>query len=165
MRILNYERYKITQSYNGDIKGGHTGVDIIGEGSGNTKVLAHSRGKVVAVQTGAKNNTNASGISEYGNYVKILHPNGMYTLYAHLNNVIVKPGDDVKKSDEIGIEGDSGRAFGVHLHFEVRNKDNYVINPTSYLEADLPDLKEDSLNYEEKYKKLKEELKRVLEEY
>lgn len=165
MRILNYERYTITQGYNGDIKGGHTGVDIIGEGTGDRKVLAHSRGKVVAVQVGDKNNTNATGVSQYGNYVKILHPNGMYTLYAHLDSVYVKVGDDLLKSAVLGIEGDSGRAFGVHLHFEVRNKDNYVINPTPYLESDLPNLKEDNLSYEEKYKKLKEELKRVIEEY
>lgn len=165
MRILNYEKYKITQGYNGDVKGGHTGVDIIGEGTGNRKVLAHSRGRVVAVEMYAKNNTNATGVAEYGNYVKILHPNGMYTLYAHLDNVCVKVGDDVLKLAVLGVEGDTGRAFGVHLHFEVRNKDNYVINPTNYLENDLPNLKEDNLSYEEKYKKLKEELKRVLEEY
>lgn len=136
-RILKDKTNQITQKYGN----GHTGIDIVGK-EGWPDIIAHSDGVVVEAVDGRDRDLNAKGVDSYGNYVKILHPNGMYTLYAHLKkgSVKVKKGDNVTKAKLLGTEGNSGVTYGPHIHFEVRNKDNYVIDPTPYIDADLPNL-------------------------
>lgn len=104
----------------------------------DNQIKAHSYGTVVWVQTGQKNNKNATGNKSYGNAIKIKHNNGMYTLYAHLKTVKVKIGQIVKEGQIIGTMGNTGRSNGKHCHWEVRDKNNKRINPTIYLNADLP---------------------------
>lgn len=136
-RILKDKTNQITQKYGN----GHTGIDIVGK-EGWPDIVAHSDGVVVAAVDGRDRDLNAKGADSYGNYVQIKHPNGMYTLYAHLKkgSVKVKKGDNVPKAELLGTEGNSGVTYGPHIHFEVRNKDNYVIDPTPYIDADLPNL-------------------------
>lgn len=64
----------------------------------------------------------------YGNYVIIRHPNGLETVYGHLNRHLVKPNQIVKAGDPIGLGGNTGRSTGPHLHFETRYM-GYAINP------------------------------------
>lgn len=66
----------------------------------------------------------------YGNYVVIRHHNGLETLYGHLDERLVKVGDEVKAGDLIGWGGNTGRSTGPHLHFEVRYQGN-AIDPQS----------------------------------
>lgn len=136
-RILKDKTNQITQAYGN----GHTGIDIVGK-EGWPDIIAHSDGVVVAAVDGRDCDLKAKGVDSYGNYVQIKHPNGMYTLYAHLKkgSVKVKKGDNVTKAELLGTEGNSGVTYGPHIHFEVRNKDNYVIDPTPYIDADLPNL-------------------------
>jgi LysM repeat protein len=54
-----------------------------------------------------------------GNYVKILHPNGVVTMYGHLQTIFVSPGEQVSQGQIIGTMGATGRATGCHLHFDV----------------------------------------------
>ena len=125
----------ITQKYS--LK--HRGVDIGWHNKEEDNIItAHSKGKVVAVVK-SYNKTDKTG-SSYGNYVKIKHDNGYYTLYAHLKygSVCVAVGQTVIKGQQIGIMGATGRATGRHLHFEVRNKKDVRIDPTSYINGDLP---------------------------
>lgn len=56
----------------------------------------------------------------YGYYVIIRHLNGLETLYAHLSQVDVKPGDYLQAGDALGLGGNTGKSRGSHLHFEVR---------------------------------------------
>lgn len=63
----------------------------------------------------------------YGNLVKIQHYNGTMTVYAHLNEVLVKEGNKVYQGDLIGRMGDTGNSNGCHLHFEVRGAQNPFI--------------------------------------
>ena len=58
--------------------------------------------------------------SSYGNVVVIRHNNGLETLYAHMSQRKVKPGDHVEAGQLIGLGGNTGRSYGAHLHFEVR---------------------------------------------
>ncbi|MDR1865136.1 MAG: peptidoglycan DD-metalloendopeptidase family protein [Bacteroidales bacterium] len=60
---------------------------------------------------------------EYGDYGKVVvvrHENGLETLYAHLNAIDTEVNRQVKAGDRIGAGGRTGRATGVHLHFETR---------------------------------------------
>lgn len=133
-RVLKTGNHQITCKYGN----GHHGVDVVKYKNDSDYIVAHSSGTVVWCQTGYKNNTKATGNASYGNAVKIKHANGWYTLYAHMKNVKVKKGQKVARGETIGYMSDSGRAFGIHLHFEVRNKLDVRVNPTNYLSSDLP---------------------------
>ncbi|HET6150512.1 MAG TPA: peptidoglycan DD-metalloendopeptidase family protein [Polyangia bacterium] len=67
----------------------------------------------------------------YGNAVEVDHGGGVTTLYAHASEVLVSPGEKVAAQQEIGRVGQTGRATGPHLHFEVRLDDRQV-DPTRY---------------------------------
>lgn len=56
----------------------------------------------------------------YGNLIVIKHILGYETRYGHLEEIFVKKGDKVRKNQEIGTVGSTGRSTGPHLHFEVR---------------------------------------------
>lgn len=56
----------------------------------------------------------------YGNFVVIRHYNGLETIYGHMSKHLVKPDQDVRAGDPIGLGGNTGRSTGSHLHFETR---------------------------------------------
>ena len=56
---------------------------------------------------------------DYGNRVVIQHSNGMKTVYAHMSKIQARTGQRVSQGQVIGQQGQTGRATGVHLHFEV----------------------------------------------
>lgn len=67
--------------------------------------------------------------ASYGNVVVIQHDFGyfgqpLFTLYAHLQAVLVSVGDLVNGGDPIGLVGNTGRVSGPHVHFEVRMGEN-----------------------------------------
>lgn len=97
---------------------GHNGVDF-GAPRG-TPVYASADG-VVKVSNYRSGNPWFGG---YGNYIMIEHPNGTQTLYAHLSDVDVSVGDEVRQGQTIGKTGNTGRSTGPHLHFEVRGAKN-----------------------------------------
>jgi murein DD-endopeptidase MepM/ murein hydrolase activator NlpD len=87
---------------------GHLGIDI-GNVTG-TPIYAADDGYVVLA---------GQDTWGYGNQVLIDHGNGFLTRYAHLHRIQVKAGDSVKKGQQIGTMGSTGRSTGPHLHFEV----------------------------------------------
>jgi murein DD-endopeptidase MepM/ murein hydrolase activator NlpD len=87
---------------------GHSGIDVA-NGKG-TPIYAADAGYVVL---------SGRDTWGYGNQVVIDHGNGYKTRYAHLNTILVKAGDTVKKNQKIGTMGSTGRSTGPHLHFEV----------------------------------------------
>lgn len=142
-RILKDKDYKITNPY-GD---GHVGIDVISVNGGKTEVIAHTSGVVHALVDNKANEKGTTGLASYGNYVQIKHDGGYYTLYAHMQKGLkVKKGERVEKGQVLGAMGNTGNSYGEHLHFEVRNPQNYVINPTEYLEKDLPNEKQEGQN-------------------
>ena len=68
----------------------------------------------------------------YGNHVIIDHGNGFSTLYAHLNSIYVRPGENVARGAEIGSLGNTGNSTGPHLHIEIRYQ-GVPRNPLGYL--------------------------------
>ncbi len=72
-----------------------------------------------------------------GNFVVLDHGQGLLTLYLHLSEFKVKEGDEVKRGQEIGLSGGTGRATGPHLHVAVRWQGTYL-NPAALLRLRLP---------------------------
>ncbi|NQV89932.1 peptidoglycan DD-metalloendopeptidase family protein [Candidatus Uhrbacteria bacterium] len=70
--------------------------------------------------------------TQYGNYIMIIHSNGLATLYAHLSRIDVSADQFVSRGDQIGAVGSTGLSTGPHLHFEVR-KNGIPTNPMDYL--------------------------------
>lgn len=98
----------------------HAGVDI--EAPYGTPVRASADGDV----------TGASMGSGYGRTVELNHGHNLFTVYGHLSAVAVVPGQHVTRGQVIGYVGQSGRATGPHLHYEVRVH-NVPVNPYKYL--------------------------------
>ena len=89
----------------------HNGTDIAApEGS---PILAAAGGTVTIA------NALDSWGGSYGYYVKLDHGNGLETLYAHCSSICITTGQQVKAGQVIGYVGQTGRATGSHLHFEV----------------------------------------------
>ena len=72
-----------------------------------------------------------------GNCVVIDHGQGLLTLYFHLSEFKVKEGETVKRGQEIGLSGGTGRATGPHLHVAVRWEGTYL-DPARLLQLSLP---------------------------
>ncbi len=98
----NFGRRRIL---NGEARSPHAGVDF--PALTGTPVFAAQSGKVVL----------AENLYYSGNTVVVDHGFGIYTLYAHLSAIEVKPGQNVETSTEIGKVGGTGRVTGPHLHW------------------------------------------------
>ncbi len=98
----------------------HDGIDI-GAPVG-TPVFAAREGRVLY----------SDRLSGYGNVIIIGHGAGYATVYAHNSSHAVRSGDRVRQGQVIGWVGETGRASGPNLHFEVR-KDNVARNPLHFL--------------------------------
>jgi len=72
-----------------------------------------------------------------GNFVVLDHGQGLLTLYLHLSEFKVHEGDQVKRGQEIGLSGGTGRATGPHLHVAVRWQGIYL-DPARLLALRLP---------------------------
>ena len=98
----------------------HTGIDI--DAPSGTPVRAAADGNVIGAQFNAG----------YGREVLLDHGHDVQTLYAHLSAIAVVLGEHVTRGEIIGYVGESGRATGPHLHYEVRVH-NVPVNPHKYL--------------------------------
>ena len=72
----------------------------------------------------------------YGNCIDLNHGYNYVTRYAHLSQILVKPGQRVKRGEMIGKVGSTGKSTGSHLHYEVRFKGEPQ-NPVHYYFMDL----------------------------
>jgi murein DD-endopeptidase MepM/ murein hydrolase activator NlpD len=67
-----------------------------------------------------------------GNSILLSHDGGYATLYGHLSKFLVKPGQKVKKGETIGLVGQTGKALGPHVHYEIRIN-NRAVNPYAWI--------------------------------
>lgn len=98
----------------------HSGIDL--PAYTGTPIKAAAPGYVAWARTGRL----------YGNYVMIIHSNGIATLYAHMSRIDVAPDQFVARGEVIGAIGSTGLSTGPHLHFEVR-QNGIPTNPLNYL--------------------------------
>jgi hypothetical protein len=73
----------------------------------------------------------ADNLGIYGNCVVIDHGYGLQSIYGHLSEIAVKPGDTVKKGQSLGRSGSTGLAGGDHLHFSMQ-VDGVQVNPIEW---------------------------------
>lgn len=78
----------------------------------------------------------AEWASGYGNLVEIDHGYGYVTRYAHLSEILVKPGRKVTRGELIAKSGNTGKSTGPHVHYEVRLRGEPQ-NPVNYYFYDL----------------------------
>jgi murein DD-endopeptidase MepM/ murein hydrolase activator NlpD len=109
----------------------HAGVDI---GSPHyQEIVAAADGEVLYAHDTA---------GPLGKAVVLQHGHGMRTVYAHLSLIVAQEGDTVRQGQAIGGVGNTGRATGPHLHFEVR-RNGVPLNPEDYLPATIDELVRD----------------------
>lgn len=111
--------------FNGKAQSPHQGLDF--RVPTGTPVLAMNDGTVLL----------ARPLYFEGNFVVIDHGQGLETLYLHLSEFKVKEGDTVKRGQEIGLSGGTGRATGPHLHVAVRWQGIYL-DPARLMQLPLP---------------------------
>ena len=98
----------------------------------------------IAVDFGTPVNTTADGLvvwaaphAGYGNLVVVYHSNGITTRYGHLSRIAVETGQRVRRGDQIGHAGSTGRSTGPHVHYEIRENDQ-PIDPGRYIQQPRP---------------------------
>jgi murein DD-endopeptidase MepM/ murein hydrolase activator NlpD len=87
----------------------HEGIDL--GGNSRTPILAAAPGTVIFA---------GRRVRGYGRMVVVEHAESWSTVYAHLSKIDARVGQRVEAGDRLGWMGRSGRASGVHLHFEIR---------------------------------------------
>jgi len=121
----------------------HSGIDIRTNNMIGFPVLASKSGYISRISVSSNG---------YGNVMYITHPDGNTTLYAHLDKFLGDPGQyvvkeqyrmkaheidlffhqdqfTVKQGDTIALSGNTGSSSGPHLHFDIRDPENYALDP------------------------------------
>jgi hypothetical protein len=133
----------------------HTGVDIRTNNVIGLPVLASKSGYISRISVSS---------TGFGNAIYVAHPDGYTTLYGHLDkfngdlaeyvlkeqylkrsaniNLYFKPGQfPVSQGDTIALSGNSGSSGGPHLHFDIRDRNNFALNPL--MVESFPEIKDD----------------------
>lgn len=130
----------------------HSGIDLRTNGKIGFRVYASEKGYVSRIKVSPVG---------FGKVIYITHPNGLTTVYAHLDRftnavaeyvekqqyashsfeveLFPKPGEfNVSKGEVIGFSGNSGSSGGPHLHFEVRSSaTQWPVSPLKYLDGNF----------------------------
>lgn len=114
---------RLTRGYKPPSDVNHLGLDL--GGKLDTPILAAHEGRVIYA---------GQQFHGYGNMVLLEYDNHWATLYGHLNRIHVAEGTRVRAGDLLGGMGRTGRATGVHLHFELMN-DRKPVDPAAHLPA------------------------------
>lgn len=118
--------FGIQEFINGEEFGRHRGLDIA---NATGTIVKASNSGIVRL---------AERLPAHGNAVVIDHGQGIYTYYAHLSKILVRPDQRVWKGEEIGLMGATGVATGPHLHFSV-SLHNLRVDPLQWLNGVVKD--------------------------
>ncbi len=117
----------------------HKGVDLVGQD--NITIRAPCDGvigqstMIPQYLTDVEGNqyTNPNNTWQWGNYVRLDTPDGLYIFMCHMSERLVTVGQKVTRGQALGVMGNTGYSFGAHTHFEVRNARGESLDPTPYL--------------------------------
>mgnify|MGYP006313387953 FL=1 len=98
----------------------HPGIDF--SAPKGTRIQVTGNGKVIEME---------NNYSAYGKCVRVDHGYGYQTLYAHMDRIDVRVGQELKKGNQIGVIGSTGTSTAPHCHYEVRYKGS-PINPINF---------------------------------
>lgn len=115
------DRARMTRGFLPNKRRPHLGIDLAA--AKGTPILASKGGTVIYAGREFKG---------YGKMVLVESGDGWATLYAHFDKILVAEGQKVQQGEVIGGMGRTGRATGVHLHFEIR-KNRGPIDPLPLL--------------------------------
>lgn len=107
----------------------HRGVDLAA--SQGTSITAAKGGKVIKAGDAKSQGMHWS----YGNLVVVQDSDGMKHIYAHMEKVLAKVGDQIEAGVQIGTVGSTGNSTGPHLHYEQNTSSGKVVDPTSTVNA------------------------------
>ncbi|MBI2374588.1 MAG: M23 family metallopeptidase [Deltaproteobacteria bacterium] len=124
---FGFRKDPVQEAGEGDDIRFHRGLDL--GGRMGDPVYSATRGRVI----------HTGWLGGYGRAVILLHESGIQTVYGHLSLVLVELGDEIEASTPVGLMGQSGRATGPHLHFEVR-RDGQPIDPLDMIGSGLGDV-------------------------
>lgn len=100
----------------------HSGLDVAN--AIGTPLFAATDGVVI----------NSGPASGFGNWIRIMSPDGFITVYGHNDSNIVQVGDTVVAGQQIGLMGNRGFSTGPHVHFEVWGDDgSRAVDPVAWL--------------------------------
>ena len=110
----------VTRGVVSSIASAHNGIDIATKS--NEKVKAAQEGMVIF----------SNSFGDYGNTIIVAHPNNYYSVYSHLNRIVVKERKYVNANQVIGYVGQTGNSNAPHLHFEIW-KNHHIIDPRNLI--------------------------------
>ena len=110
----------VTRGVVSSISSAHNGIDIATKS--NEKVKASQQGMVIF----------SNSFGDYGNTIIVAHPNNYYSVYSHLNRIVVKERKYVNANEVIGYVGQTGNSNAPHLHFEIW-KNHHIIDPRNLI--------------------------------
>ena len=131
-KIVEHVLQSMDEVISNEYDANHQALDIVSNNHIPSEVVALESGIVEnVVKNKETTDHNSKGLDTYGNYVKIKQNNGKSALYAHMQygSVNVNKGDYVEKGAIIGTMGETGNAYGKHLHLEIKNENNINENP------------------------------------
>lgn len=149
-KVCEHDKYGIRKNHYVLFKErAHSGFDITADIG--TEIHAVQDGKVLLAEFDGTTTEGFDAFNDgYGNKVEILNKDGRRVVYGHLRKSFVKPGEEIKQGQVIGITGCSGGSRVPHLHIEIRKSNteetglNYTINPLELLPPiDLNELTKD----------------------
>lgn len=119
----------------------HSGIDL----GHQARILAPAEGLVIDIRNSVSLSQSAAIMAgtlrglDSGNYIYLLHGDGLVSIHKHIaqNTFLVKVGDIVKISTPLATSGRTGKATGIHDHFEIKigGPNGPSVDPLPYLQG------------------------------
>ncbi len=125
-QYFGYTKFALSGAYNGSK---HNGIDL------GTPVGTQLRAPLSGTVRNTGNTDAVPGCYSWGKWILVDHPNGLSSMFAHLSQISVTPGQKVNTGDIIGYTGNTGYSTGPHLHYTLYVKDAVQVKQFNQFKA------------------------------